>query len=592
MRSPDSWFRHDPQTFLIDFNNATSNRTNVDLVSSGHTSLANCRSCCPPSGKNALLGRQQSRIDDAKEDDAVPLPFLTRVPDKNIQVTYDSNPQNDRSESALVVNPLDSTNMVGSSKKFTVPNTYQFSLVAYATFNGGLTWKESPLTLPASINGNAVEGISDPAVAFDDVGTAYLLGMAFNGSLPTDRYQGMVMYMSFDGGASWSAPNVIHVGTDDKQSMGADLNNSTNSAYHGNLYVAWDDVTDTTVRFARSTNHGGSWKGVSVAGVDQPTGSLIISGAALSTISVDAKGHVWVFAFATWPDSNGNPVGSYVYVTSSDGGATFSAVQPAVVGITLPPNNLPGATFRVEPIPTSCVTGGTQLVVAWTDYRNQRAEIYYRRTNPAGTNWQGNISGDLLTAAAPSSADQHDFMPQLAATPDGEIGCCFYEFGPKPGSTKPLIDVVTVLSIDNGVKFNYRLTVTDQPWDPTVDYPTDEFGNSFIGDYFGFAASPNGFFPFWTDTRTKVQELFTSGVYLVTALFPKIGELAIDPLALILHGSAYLTVVELKHPHEPKIADIRAALQGMTPQERKDALSRARTLADYGKAVEEAFGTK
>jgi hypothetical protein len=66
---------------------------------------------------------------------------------------------------------------------------------------------------------------------------------------------------------------------------------------------------------------------------------------------------------------------------------------------------------------------------------------------------------------------------------------------------------------------------------------------------------------------------------------------AIDPMYLILSGSAYLKWVEQHHPHEPKVADIRAALGGMTGQERNAALRRAQTLIEHGRAVEEAFAT-
>jgi hypothetical protein len=64
---------------------------------------------------------------------------------------------------------------------------------------------------------------------------------------------------------------------------------------------------------------------------------------------------------------------------------------------------------------------------------------------------------------------------------------------------------------------------------------------------------------------------------------------AIDPMSLILSGKAYLIWVELHHPHVPKIAEISAALRAMTPEEQNAALSRARTLVGYGKAVEEAI---
>jgi hypothetical protein len=61
----------------------------------------------------------------------------------NRRVTCSPDPHNDRSESAVVVNPLDSYNIVGASKKFTDPHTYAFSLAAYASFDGGQSWTEA-----------------------------------------------------------------------------------------------------------------------------------------------------------------------------------------------------------------------------------------------------------------------------------------------------------------------------------------------------------------------------------------------------------------------------------------------------------------
>jgi hypothetical protein len=64
---------------------------------------------------------------------------------------------------------------------------------------------------------------------------------------------------------------------------------------------------------------------------------------------------------------------------------------------------------------------------------------------------------------------------------------------------------------------------------------------------------------------------------------------AIDPMYLVLSGSAYLRWVEQHHPHELKVADIQAVLRGMPREEQNAALSRAKTLVQHGKAVEDAF---
>jgi hypothetical protein len=78
-----------------------------------------------------------------------------------------------------------------------------------------------------------------------------------------------------------------------------------------------------------------------------------------------------------------------------------------------------------------------------------------------------------------------------------------------------LINVIAVFSDNSARGFpSIRTTVTDQAWDPSVDAPFSEGTpqTTFIGDYFGFAASELGFFPFWTDTRTGIQEIFTAGL--------------------------------------------------------------------------------
>ena len=99
---------------------------------------------------------------------------------RNIQVTFDSNPENARSESDLAVNPLNPSNMVGSSKRFTNITGYAFSLAAYATFDAGLTWTETILPL-TDTNGTTYPSTTDPAVAFDDLGNVYIVALPWRG---------------------------------------------------------------------------------------------------------------------------------------------------------------------------------------------------------------------------------------------------------------------------------------------------------------------------------------------------------------------------------------------------------------------------
>ena len=140
------------------------------------------------------------------------------------------------------------------------------------------------------------------------------------------------------------------------------------------------------------------------------------------------------------------------------------------------------------------------------------SRIYCRHSSNGGANWQGSAPGQpLLPGYLGSAANQHDFHPQLASTPAGQIACAFYEFGPKGGGS-PLIDVVMAFSYDGGASFTRRDKVTDRPWDPAVDAPLSHGDptTTFIGEYFGLTGSPLGFFPLWTDTRTGIQEMFTA----------------------------------------------------------------------------------
>jgi hypothetical protein len=433
---------------------------------------------------------------------------VVQGPRCNRRVTCDSSPSNARSESAVAANPLDPYNLVGASKRFTNPSIYAFSLAAYATFDGGQSWIESPpLTLgDPNTPSPPWAGTSDPAVAWDNAGNAYLVALPFGQGTPTDYTGpliGIAVYKSSDGGRTWGAPKLIHQsGGDDKQWAAGDLNPT--SPYYGNVYAAWDNGSN--LAFARTTDHGATWKGV----LNQPAGASIpgVPDSFAPELSVAADGSIYI----VW--TTGTQI---KFVKSTDGGGTFSASAVVANGITPIPGTLPGGKFRTYTLPTGCTGTGKIVVCAWADYRGGVSRIYYRRSTNGGNSWQGSASGDpLVTGALASAAGQHDFHPQLISTPNGEIGCAFYEFGPKgSGEFVPsLVDVVLAVSTNGGNSFANRVTVTEQAWDPTVDAPLAH-GNpnlTFIGDYFGLDASRLGFFPFWTDTRTGAQEIFTARV--------------------------------------------------------------------------------
>src|SRR5215469_6385146 len=393
----------------------------------------------------------------------------------NIQVTHDASPNNARSESAILINPNNPSQIVAASKKFNNPQTYDFTLATEYSTDGGHSWHDSAaFNLPPSAT-----VMTDPTLAWDDAGNVFMVGLVGNNP-PAWNTIGIAIYKSTDGGKTWSNPDLIHTSSgDDKQWAAGDTNPA--SSFHGRVYAVWDDGAQ--MRFARTLDHGATWIGVGATSIDNTS---LANDSFSPEINVAANGNVHIVWIA----------GSTIkMIVSTDGGDSFHTVTAPATGVTtlsasLPAPHgwpvLPGGNFRVLTLPTACVFNDT-VVVAWDDFREGVSRIYYALSNDGGNTWTTAASGQpLLTSGL--NANLHHILPQMIVDPQGVIGCAFYEFGPKP--TTPLIDVTMAQSFDGGATFDH-FTVTDQPWDPTVDAPWShgDPNVTFIGDYFGIDAS-------------------------------------------------------------------------------------------------------
>ena len=412
----------------------------------------------------------------------------------NIQVTHDRDLNNARSESSLVINPNNPQQIVAGSKKFINYHTYDFTLATSFSTDGGLHWNDSaPFALLPGWT-----GISDPAIAWDDSGNVFLVGLAFNNP-PGSTIIGIAVYKSTDGGQTWSAPDLIHTSAgDDKQWAAGDGNPA--SPFHGRVYAAWDGPGGLC--FARTLDHGITWIGIG----NSRAGAPIATSSFSPEVNVAADGTVYIVFL------NQEGGSEIKMVKSTDGGNSFQATPSPATGIgSFGIITIPGGNFRVITVPTACDSGST-IVVAWSDKREGNQRIYYAVSTNAGASWNTPASGQSLLKGLPIDSSVFQFHPQIVFRPDGVLGCAFYEFGNKP--VVPKIDTRMALSFDNGVSFSQLFTVTDQPWDPTVDAPWahGDPNLTFIGEYFGLDASGAGFYPLWTDTRTGIQELWTDKV--------------------------------------------------------------------------------
>ena len=405
----------------------------------------------------------------------------------NIQVTHDLSINNARSESTIAINPNNPQQIVGASKKFKNIKTYDFTLATAFSTDGGQTWKDSAdLALLSDWT-----GISDPSLTWDDAGNVFLAALPFNNP-PGGVRIGMAIYKSTDGGKTWSRPNLIHTSSiDDKQWTAGDGNRE--SRFHGRVYAVWDGPGGLC--FARTLDHGATWIGTG----SSPAGNSIFAMSFSPEVNVAADGTVYVIF----------QVGAEIkMLKSTNGGNSFQATASPATGIgVFGITRFPGGIFRVLTVPTACVLGST-VIVAWADNRDGNSRIFYAVSTNGGTSWTTPSSGKPLLKDLPIDPNMFHFHPQVVFRSDGVLGCAFYEFGPKP--VTPKIDTRMAISYDKNFSFHHLGTVTDQPWDPSIDAPLAHGDPTltFIGEYFGLDATKDNFYPLWTDTRTGIQELW------------------------------------------------------------------------------------
>jgi hypothetical protein len=460
---------------------------------------------------------------------------ILRVTTSNVQATHSTSAKNARSESNVAINPLNAKHIVGASKKFIDPEQYRFTLSAVVSFDAAKTWQEAapfPL-LPGW------DGISDPALAWDAAGGVYLVALPLapqNKPGEADTL-GIAVYKSFDGGLTWGNPTLIHSSTgDDKQWAASDT--SPSSPYYGRVYAVWDDTS--VMRFARTSDNGATWRGLANVPITQTS---LATDSFSPEISVAPNGEILIVYWNRY--SSGTK--EMKFLRSTDGGESFSSpvtVASPIVDIekAFPSTNgwshFPGSTFRILTVATGCAGANGEVLIAWADAREQVqgrpvSRIYYRRSPDGGQTWDGPPSGQPLVLpnvdAAVMDGVTHDFHPAIVAAPremapsinndmSGAIACAFYRLSPKQG--KNCIDVIVAASVDGGMTFPLITTVTEQPWDPAVAAPHSHGDPTvtFIGEYFGFDASSLGFVPLWTDTRTGMQELFSSSLRIDKSL--------------------------------------------------------------------------
>lgn len=404
--------------------------------------------------------------------------------------------------------------------------------VAYVTFDGGRSWKQTNLTHVGAFD-------LDPVCSIGFHGIAYFGGASAFDPRPGHDW----LERSTDGGLRWSKPSIFPWG--DRDFIAIDR---TNSTYRGRLYdIALNAVEATKGRLSsanlgelRSTNSGKTFLPSVTVFHNPPTRSEDEPIEYFSApIAILRNGHVLALAY-NWPDS-AKPKAMATFL-STDGGATFS--KPRVVAMRAGSPLIGTDNFKEEgasvlPLIASDDSTGpfeNRVYVAWQDFAKHeygtatypapQAAIMVAYSDDEGKTWSNPVEAD---DAPPWPVRQYPvvFAPSIAVNGRGLVAVTWYDArGLADGSGGSLRMAV---SNDGGDTFSPSFEVASSPslLSPDADRVTLEIGTApgethFINDLRyhvfgqdtqGLAADAAGnFHPVWVDNRTGAAQLWTATV--------------------------------------------------------------------------------
>lgn len=441
------------------------------------------------------------------------------APSANVRVSHDTFLAH--SEPMLVENPKNPLNLVGGSKFFTDPAHYKFKIGYFSSFDGGCTWIDGGILPGFEEN----ETTSDISFAFDSHTDVYA-AVLYAQNNPHGK-SGIAVSKSSDGGKTFGKPvRIFEARADlvfsDKPWIAVD---QTNGPYSGYIYVVWSydhqgicgGINNCTeeLAFSRSADGGKTFSPVALIEGNapfctnpargRPAGSTRCDATQGAIPAVGPDGRLYVAT--PYIDLMGSSIPTRLMLTSSiDGGQTWrTPVLIATIHDISGP--FPPEEYRNLSLPAfACDQRTGQLYLTWSDRGKRDADILFTTSKDHGQTW----STPIRVNDDPIGNGANQFQPQMAVAPGGVVSISFFDTRNDPRHL--LIDDYLAQSIDHGRSFLKNLRVTTTSWDPAVDAPVDDYGSQFIGDYQGLAADDHFVHPFWNDTRTGRQEIFTAAV--------------------------------------------------------------------------------
>jgi PKD repeat protein len=394
-----------------------------------------------------------------------------------------------QNEPSIDVNPTNPNHIIATSNDYRLrvgpPPENDVRAGYYVSFDGGNTWPGDGIIDISTIPNTFAAG--DPAIAIHDLNNVYYSYIAFN---RTTNDGGVAVSKSTDGGLTWLDPVVVDWNSPsefmDKEYITVD---ATGSPYDGNVYLTWTHFPNTSISFSRSIDGGATFSDpVSI------NGSYSSNQGSLPVVGPDGT------LYVAWYSYN---IPGIAMNKSTNGGQSFGTPF-SVSAVYAIPSPLPGGDFRDNSFPTAAVDPINGYVyVAWSDYRNGDADIYFTRSTNGGSTW----SVPVRLNDDPLGNDAHQFFPWMDVSLNGKLYVGWFDSrnDPTPLIEPLLYDEYVTASTDGGVTFSLNQRISEVSSDSSVG----GFTTPFIGDYSGLAATNDFVYPAWVDTRRDQEDIYT-----------------------------------------------------------------------------------
>ncbi len=377
-------------------------------------------------------------------------------------------------EEHISSDPNNYQNLLAMISDFSQNGGFNTSKWAFSS-NGGTTWKETFVPLqtgfPVTSDNHVWQANSDPVVAIDKLGNAYLANLYIqvdsSGNVTNDGYY--VCSAKLSSGPTFTKAGCHAVKTslksstvvEDKPWMAVD---NSNSSFSGNVYAVWTHFTASSdmIFFSRSTNHGVTWsKAIQISPASQ---NGAVQG---SQVAVGPNGEVYV-SYELFTGTGAT--GLHEIVKSTNGGVSFgtpAAMTPTFKNLTF------CVDYRCNSFPAMAVNPKTGFIYdVYTDQPGANSKTrFVRSTTAGGLAFKGPQVINDATAG-------QRLMPAVSSDPSGDVNISWFDTRNSP--TNPdVLNIFATYTKDNGSSFAKNVQVN-------ASHITASAGD-FIGDYSGIA---------------------------------------------------------------------------------------------------------